>query len=66
VIDEDNQWVDYLAIIEQAIGLGYHSVMIDGSRLPLDENIAATREVATLAHKNRDSLRGGTWRSIGS
>ncbi len=51
VIDEDGQRVDYLAIIQQAIGLGYHSVMVDGSRLPLDENIAATRQVAELAHK---------------
>jgi fructose-bisphosphate aldolase, class II len=51
VIDEDGQRVDYLAIIQQAIGLGYHSVMVDGSRLPLDENIAATRAVAALAHQ---------------
>ena len=51
VIDEDGQRVDYLAIIQQAIGLGYHSVMVDGSRLPLDENIAAPRAVAALAHQ---------------
>ena len=51
VIDEDGQRVDYLAIIQQAIGLGYHSVMVDGSRLPLDENIAATKSVAALAHR---------------
>ncbi|MBN1372257.1 MAG: class II fructose-bisphosphate aldolase [Anaerolineaceae bacterium] len=51
VIDEDGQRVDYLAIIQQAIGLGYHSVMVDGSRLPLDENIAATRQVAAMAHQ---------------
>ena len=51
VIDEDDQRVDYLAIIQQAIGLGYHSVMVDGSRLPLDENIAATYQVAELAHQ---------------
>ena len=51
VIDEDGQRVDYLAIIRQAIGLGYHSVMVDGSRLPLDENIAATRAVAAMAHQ---------------
>jgi ketose-bisphosphate aldolase len=52
VIDEDGQRVDYLAIIRQAIGLGYHSVMVDGSRLPLDENIAATRAVVGLAHQS--------------
>ena len=51
VIDEDDQRVDYLAIIQQAIGLGYHSVMVDGSRLPLNENIAATHQVAAMAHQ---------------
>jgi ketose-bisphosphate aldolase len=50
-IDEDGQQVDYLKIIQQAIDLGYHSVMVDASRLALDENIAATRRVAELAHK---------------
>jgi len=50
VIDEDGRRVDFLSIIQQAIGLGYHSVMVDGSRLPLDENIAATRQVAAMAH----------------
>ncbi len=50
VIDEDDQRVDYLADIKTAIDLGYHSVMIDGSRLSLEENIAATRQVAELAH----------------
>jgi fructose-bisphosphate aldolase class II len=51
VIDEDGLHVDYLANIQQAIDLGYHSVMVDGSRLPLNENITATRQVAELAHK---------------
>ncbi len=51
VIDEDDQRVDFLAIIRNAIDLGYQSVMVDGSRLPLDENIAATRQVAELAHQ---------------
>lgn len=50
VIDEDNQVVDYLPIIREAIDLGYGSVMIDGSRLDLEANIAATRQVANLAH----------------
>lgn len=50
VIDEDDQRVDYLAIIREAIGLGYESVMVDGSRLSLEENIAATRQVVGLAH----------------
>lgn len=51
VIDEDNKRVDYISIIKEAIELGYESVMVDGSRLPLDENIAATRAVADLAHE---------------
>ena len=51
VIDEDGQRIDYLATIQKAIDLGYHSVMVDGSRLSLDENIAATRQVAALAHQ---------------
>ncbi len=50
VIDEDGQQVDYLSIIRQAINLGYHSVMVDGSRLPLEENINATKRVVQLAH----------------
>jgi fructose-bisphosphate aldolase class II len=50
VIDEDNQRVDVLPIFKEAIALGYESVMIDGSRLSLDENIKATREVVELAH----------------
>jgi ketose-bisphosphate aldolase len=51
VIDEDGQQVDYLAILQQAISLGYHSVMVDGSRLPLAENIAATSQAAAMAHQ---------------
>jgi fructose-bisphosphate aldolase, class II len=51
VVDEDGQRIDYLAVIQLAIDLGYHSVMVDGSRLSLEENIAATRQVADLAHQ---------------
>lgn len=50
VIDEDNLNVDYLTIIREAIHLGYESVMVDGSRLPLEENINAVRPVVELAH----------------
>ncbi len=49
VIDEDNLRVDYLPIIERAIALGYDSVMVDASRLPFEENIAATRAVVQRA-----------------
>ncbi len=51
VIDEDNQRVDYLSIIRGVIELGYQSVMVDGSRLSLEENIEATRQVVDLAHQ---------------
>jgi fructose-bisphosphate aldolase class II len=51
VIDEDGKRVDYRAVISDAISLGYQSVMVDASRLPLEENISATREVADIAHK---------------
>ena len=50
VVDEDDARVDYLDIVRRAIRAGYESVMIDGSRLSLRENIACTREVADLAH----------------
>jgi ketose-bisphosphate aldolase len=50
-IDEDGQAVDYLATIREAIELGYQSVMVDGSRLSLKDNIAATRQVAEMAHQ---------------
>ncbi len=51
VIDEDNLEVDYLSIIREAIELGYQSVMVDGSRLDLEGNIGATRQVVEMAHQ---------------
>lgn len=51
VIDEDLLAVDYMAIIEEAIALGYDSVMVDGSRLALEENVEATRRVVHAAHE---------------
>jgi ketose-bisphosphate aldolase len=50
VIDEDNLEVDFKAILSEAARLGYDSVMVDGSRLPLEENIAVTRQVVEMAH----------------
>jgi fructose-bisphosphate aldolase, class II len=50
VIDEDNQRVDYLTIMREALALGYQSVMVDGSRLKLEDNIQATRQVVEIAH----------------
>jgi ketose-bisphosphate aldolase len=51
VIDEDGLEVDYLSIIREAIRLGYQSVMVDGSRLDLEDNIEATRRVVEVAHQ---------------
>ncbi len=50
VIDEDDKRIDWRASIAEALGLGYASVMLDGSRLALEENIAAVREAAGMAH----------------
>ena len=58
VIDEDRERVDYLAVIREALALGYQSVMIDGSRLALAENIAASRAVVQLAHATGVAVEG--------
>jgi ketose-bisphosphate aldolase len=50
VIDEDGNQVNWEELIQQGINLGYHSVMIDGSRLPLEENISCTKRVIEMAH----------------
>ena len=50
VLDEDDLTVDYLPIIRRALAAGYASVMVDGSRLPFADNVAATRRVLELAH----------------
>lgn len=51
VVDEDYQRVDYEKLLERALKAGYESVMIDGSRLPLEENIRVTAEAAAMAHE---------------
>ena len=50
VIDEDNRRVPYVDILTEAVSTGYDSVMIDGSRLSLEENIEATRQIVRIAH----------------
>ena len=50
VIDEDNLLVDYERTIADAIEMGYNSVMVDGSRLTLDQNIKSTAKVVKMAH----------------
>lgn len=51
VIDEDNLNVDYLGILREAVSLGYQSLMVDASRLPLDGNIEATKQACNIAHE---------------
>jgi ketose-bisphosphate aldolase len=51
VIDEDENHVDYATEISRALELGYDSVMVDGSRLSLQDNIRATAEVVSRAHE---------------
>jgi fructose/tagatose bisphosphate aldolase len=50
VIDEEQRRVDWRPLIQEALELGYDSVMLDGSRLPLEDNIAATKSVVAMAH----------------
>jgi ketose-bisphosphate aldolase len=50
VIDEDHLEVDYMDDIKRAIEAGYQSVMVDGSRLNLEKNMKAVKEVVTYAH----------------
>lgn len=50
VIDEDNLSVEYMPLIRRAIQAGFQSIMIDASRLSLEDNIAKTAEAAAAAH----------------
>jgi len=50
VIDEDDLRVDYKEIVQRAVRAGYGSVMVDGSRLPLEGNIDCTKAVVEIAH----------------
>ena len=50
VIDEDNLSVEYMPLINRAIKAGFQSIMIDASRLSLEDNIAKTAEAAAAAH----------------
>ena len=58
VIDEDQLRVDFVGDITRALAAGYESVMVDGSRLSMDENIAATRQIADLAHARGVAVEG--------
>lgn len=43
---------------KKAVDAGYDSVMFDGSKLPIDENIKQTKEVVDYAHKNNVIVEG--------
>ena len=58
VIDEDQLRVDFVGDITRALAAGYESVMVDGSRLSLAENIAATRQIVELAHARGVAVEG--------
>lgn len=58
VVDEDHLPVDFLPVLREAISLGYDSIMVDGSRLPLDDNIAATRQVVEMAARSGIPVEG--------
>lgn len=55
-IDEDQKAVDFLPLLKRALDVGYQSVMIDGSRLPLAENIAVTNQAVQLASTYRAAV----------
>jgi fructose/tagatose bisphosphate aldolase len=57
-VDEDGHGVDWGPWIEEGIRSGYDSIMIDGSRLPFDENVEVTRAVVGMAHEEGIAVEG--------
>jgi len=47
-----------LELIKSCIDAGFTSVMVDGSRLPLNENIKLTKEVIAMAHPRAVCVEG--------
>ena len=56
---------DFKQVIE-CIKAGFTSVMIDGSHLPLEENIKLTRKVVEVAHAVGVSVEGELGRLVGT
>ena len=52
--------------IEKALDHGFSSVMIDGSKLPFEENIALTAEVVELARARGASIEAELGRLVGT
>ena len=40
-----------IELVKKAIDVGFTSVMIDGSSLPFEENVAKTKEIVAYAHE---------------
>ena len=49
---------DDIELVRQSIKLGFSSVMYDGSKYPIDENIKRTREIVKIAHAENVSVEG--------
>jgi ketose-bisphosphate aldolase len=58
VVDEDGEEVEFVQLLRRAVDLGYDSIMVDGSRLPLTENIRATRRVVEMAAPHSVPVEG--------
>lgn len=58
VLHLDHAAPDQLDMIKQALDLGFTSIMIDGSLLPLDDNIEITHKVVELSHRYDASVEG--------
>ena len=54
----DHAAPDQLDMIRQALDLGFTSIMIDGSQLGFDDNVAITRKVVELARSYQASVEG--------
>ena len=49
---------DSFALCKECIDMGFSSVMIDGSHLPYEDNIALTKSVVEYAHANGVTVEG--------
>ncbi len=49
---------DDIELVRQSIKSGFSSVMYDGSKYPIDENIKRTREIVKIAHAEDISVEG--------
>jgi fructose-bisphosphate aldolase class II len=49
---------DDIELVRQSIKSGFSSVMYDGSKYPIDENIKQTREIVKIAHAEGISVEG--------